>query len=394
MIIVGGTYRERTSYPPTNFLFGSGLKAAASLANLSKNITLFSLVSEEELSEAKCIAATYGITANFLIRKKPITFSYVTPLAKPYISGALQQKISISAKGPVVLAFGMLEATPNIKADRLIFDPQSPSETIIPNNITEQARSLAIVLNSHEINEITGIKDHEKAARKLIKKTRAKVVVIKRGALGALVINSKNATWVGAHPTEYVWPIGSGDVFSAVFAWAWGEKKYSPLQAAKLASAGAAFWCGSNTLQLSKNLPKNLGQLNRAIKPKNTKIYLAAPFFSVSETWLVEVAREALLNLGAQVFSPLHDVGRGQDEVAKKDLIGLEKCSTVLALLDGEDTGTLFEVGHAIAQKKNVIAFTNFNDSWRFKMLRGSEIKIYDNLSTAIYQAIWTGCGK
>jgi hypothetical protein len=394
MIVVGGTYRERISFPSTDVMFGSGLKAAATLAKLSRKVKLLSAVSPKELDEAKCLSSTFEISATFFKRQAPITFSYITPLAKPLITGANQKKLELKADGSVVLVFGMLEATTKIKAERLIFDPQSPNDAAIPSNLSEQANRLAIVLNRQEISEITGSKDSEKAGRKLIKKTKAEVVVIKCGALGALVLTSKRSTWIGAHPTEFVWPIGSGDVFSAVFAWAWGEKKYPAVKSAKLASGGAALWCSSKVLPLEKNLEANIKKLNKPIKNRKPMIYLAAPFFSVAETWLVEVTREALLNLGAGVFSPLHDIGRGQDEVAKKDLLGLQKCSTVLALLDGEDTGTLFEVGHAIAQKKHVVAFTTFNESQKFKMLRGSKIKIYNNLSTAIYKAIWAGCEK
>ena len=52
-----------------------------------------------------------------------------------------------------------------------------------------------------------------------------------------------------------------------------------------------------------------------------SSIYLAGPFFNVSQQWAVDEARAALLDMGFKVFSPIHDVGEGPaHEVAQADL--------------------------------------------------------------------------
>src|SRR3546814_14751858 len=78
------------------------------------------------------------------------------------------------------------------------------------------------------------------------------------------------------------------------------------------------------------------------------KVYLAAPFFDLAQRWLVEEARSNLLDMGAQVFSPVHEVGPGPASiVAPEDIAGLEAADVVFAVLNGVDPGTIFEVGRS-----------------------------------------------
>src|SRR3546814_19719315 len=79
------------------------------------------------------------------------------------------------------------------------------------------------------------------------------------------------------------------------------------------------------------------------------KVYLAAPFFDLAQRWLFEEARSNLLDMGAQVFSPVHEVGPGPASiVAPEDIAGLEAADVVFAVLNGVDPGTIFEeIGRA-----------------------------------------------
>jgi nucleoside 2-deoxyribosyltransferase len=119
------------------------------------------------------------------------------------------------------------------------------------------------------------------------------------------------------------------------------------------------------------------------------KIYLAAPFFDVGQRWLVEVVRSALMDLGAEVFSPLHDVGYSVPDAAAHDLAGLATCDSVLALLDGSDPGTVFECGWATDHGIPVTGFCQRGDPEALSMIRGSGANVRDDLSSAVYAAIW-----
>jgi nucleoside 2-deoxyribosyltransferase len=95
--------------------------------------------------------------------------------------------------------------------------------------------------------------------------------------------------------------------------------------------------------------------------------------------------------MGVAVFSPLHDVGRGSaSEVARKDLEGLDACDAVLAVLNGGDTGTIFEIGYAIARSKPVVALAQNVRPEDLKMPEGTGCHIAGDFVTAIYQAVWS----
>ena len=61
----------------------------------------------------------------------------------------------------------------------------------------------------------------------------------------------------------------------------------------------------------------------------------------------------------------------------------------MFAVVDGLDSGTLFEVGYAIAQNKKVIAFVQNEGEESLKMLEGSNCIIEKDLTTAIYKTYW-----
>ncbi|WP_236961022.1 nucleoside 2-deoxyribosyltransferase [Methylobacterium durans] len=120
-------------------------------------------------------------------------------------------------------------------------------------------------------------------------------------------------------------------------------------------------------------------------------IYLAGPFFDLAQRWLVEEALERLQALGAPVFSPLHEVGMGRpaQETATADLEGLDRCAAVLALLDGADPGTLFEVGYARAHGKPVVVLAERVEDLHLTMLAGSGCAVVRDLTSALYRTVW-----
>ncbi|MFV9485188.1 nucleoside 2-deoxyribosyltransferase [Pseudomonas aeruginosa] len=108
----------------------------------------------------------------------------------------------------------------------------------------------------------------------------------------------------------------------------------------------------------------------------------------------MDEARSALQDMGFNVFSPIHDVGVGPaKDVAQADLKALDACSVVLAVLDGLDPGTLFEVGYARAKGIPVIAVAESVDPSALTMFIGSDCYITNDFTTAIYVTCWTLMG-
>lgn len=387
MIVVGGVYREVCSFPKYSKIFGSGLKAACAISSLVDQIELYGFVSEKEKAEVLAIAKSFKVKCSLKIRPSEIGFHYFTPLSKPDIFGA-RSSLSLSVEGKNILSFGMLEGEAFLKAEKIVFDPQSPHNTSFQREKLK-CQSLALVLNRHEAKSLSHEQDVEMGAAKLQKIFSANIVIIKCGALGAFVKDEKSGVWVGCYPSGSVWPIGSGDIFSGAFSVGWMEMGMNAVDAARFASKTVSAWT-----QMPSVLPIRSEDIeNRKIELPigKSSIYLAGPFFNLAQNWIIELSKSSLENLGAEVFSPVHHVGRGGDEVAKPDLEGIDRSTAVLALLDGLDTGTIFEIGYALAKGIKVIGFSETPKSDELKMVRGSGIPIYSDFSTAVYQAVWAG---
>jgi len=259
---------------------------------------------------------------------------------------------------------------------------------------------IAYVLNGAEASKLSGTGDYEEAARYILREYGAAAVVIKRGAWGAYVFDGQRSEQVPSYATERVWPIGSGDVFAAIFAARWTMGMgLSAIEAAHEASRGAALYVNDRVLPLSAELltggnafPFSL--ISHQPIPLVTgeyHIYLAGPFFSIAQKWLIEEARLSLKGMGLSVFSPLHDVGLGDGEdVAPKDIEGLKASRCVLALIDGLDTGTVFEIGYARSLAKPVIALAESTPLEALKMIAGTKCEIVSDFVTAIYRTAWT----
>ena len=401
MRIIGGTYGERTADPPTEQLFGSGLRAAAALSGVIRP-ELTTCLDGALYSHAQGVAQTYGVEMVVKDREQPVVFSYYTPLSTPDVHGSSQGRCHIKSDdaGTSALVFGMVEADCTVTASAIVYDPQGSQNTNIDRRHFKTER-FAVVGNIHEITTLgRSASNHfpsaTQAARRIAHETAAEVVIVKRGALGCLVLEADgHTTAIGPYKTETVWPIGSGDVFSAVFAWAWLEDKQEPTMAATLASAATSVWCRTQTLPIPLAPSIIAASLFPGIalvpEEEDVPVYLAGPFFGVAERWLVNLTREALTHLGARVFSPLHDVGRGGDEVAARDLEGLVAARSVLGLLDGADAGTMFELGYASARGIPTVGYAAVPEREDYTMARGLATPIVSDLTSAVYQAIWSG---
>ncbi|MDO8473396.1 MAG: PfkB family carbohydrate kinase [Dehalococcoidia bacterium] len=293
-------------------------------------------------------------------------------------------------EGPVILRFGMMEGTAKVKGDRVVYDPQSALDPRPFKENGSSAARLAFLVNGYELEKMTGTQDYTIGAELLLREG-ADIVVVKRGSLGCLVVMADGTAHVPAYKSDFVWGIGSGDVFAAAFAHFWAEKGISPDKAADLSSRATALYCGS----MSLSLPSQNDLQSSHLHPIGSltgrrRVYLAGPFFNLTQRWLVEEARNHLLAQGMDVFSPLHDIGSGPAEtVVSADLEGLHGCDRVLALVDGGDVGTIFEIGYARAKHIPVVAFAQNTSEGDLKMLSGSGCIIVNDFVTAIYHTSW-----
>ncbi len=390
MIVVGGAYDEACADPPLDWTFGSGVRAAAVVGEQCK-----SLVTAADPDSLARIHAVLGTTkVEHIARSGRIRFAYDTPLSPPNrYSHPLDVGLDLpEVVGGDALVFGMVEATPRVSVSRAVVDPQhSLSLEGIRAVITSD--DLVVIANERELQLLAGDLNLGGAANTVLRETGASAVVVKAGAAGALVITLDEVVGVQAIPTKDVWPIGSGDVFTAAFALAYFDGA-SAVVAANIASERAAGYCATRQVG-----PVTMPSLYEVLAPTidtlqdPPRVYVAASFDTPEQRWSARTAARGIDDVGGKSFYPLRDVGpvRDQAVTAKADLEGLAECASVLVLADAARTGPFFEAGWATRAGIPVIVASSDPDPTRFTMLRGSGATIVRDLSTAVYHSIWLG---
>lgn len=384
LTIVGGCYREICLHPRWNQLFGSGVRAAASLSALQKTITagsatvLHTWACPKETQELSYLAAAYEFQLNAHERSDCIEFQYDHSMAPPRILPEIQdihRPPDLQLEADTALYFGLIESECIIKAKGIVYDPQSGRRARSPSKCGVTTERLAIVANLTEATAMAGeyaweditIESITSLSGKLLASENAEVVIIKNGTWGAMVRTKAHAVSIPSYITENVFSIGSGDVFSAIFAFHWLIVGVEPIEAANKASLATAQYCASRILPIPSEFAKNEGKLQQCPVPTgNTvdkkRVYLAGPLFTLRDLWLLNEAKRCLQEQGMSVFSPKDEVGifsPGTDpqSIAEADLKGLEECNLVFAIVDGNDPGTIFEIGYARARGIPVVGY-------------------------------------
>lgn len=402
MIIAGGAYHELCQFPPDSAFFGSGVRAAAATeAIVSSCNQLHTFVDADDKEILKTYADTFDFEVHITETPKTVSFDYLHNHSNPVLSPpeATHYNREFSGiSGDAILRFGLVEGSATVSGERVVYDPQSGDPVPFKAN-GSTADELALVLNRNEAAQLAGADDLESIFTELISgSTDADIVVLKRGARGAIIRTSRMTTRVPVYQTESVWGIGSGDVFSAVFAGEWAENGKNVEDAALTASKATAHYCRHRNLPITRESIESISKRASPtfIPPDATRptIYLAGPFFDIGERYLVEEVKSILEGEGADVTSPVHDIGRAADyespeKVAQQDLEAIERADLVFALLDHLDSGTHFELGYARNEGTPVIGYTNDFETSSETMIRGSGCEIYEDLSSAVFHAIW-----
>jgi hypothetical protein len=243
MHIAGGLYQEICLHPVWNALLGSGGRAAKALAALGGKITLHSYFENDQSINLEPYL-DLGIALDLHVRQSPIAFAYFHPLSTPHLEPRdITQEAAFHVKGDTVLRFGLVEGDAVVGARRAIFDPQGWHSPLHFSENGSHADEVALVLNAQELVSSTGTTNIEVAAGELITAGVATVVVVKQGVRGAIVVDGRQPTRIiPAFRSPSVFKIGTGDVFSAIFAHYWGCEGEDAATAAEQASLGVAYY--------------------------------------------------------------------------------------------------------------------------------------------------------
>lgn len=407
--IAGGTYLEYCKEPYWRQLYGSGGRAAAAVSELANGVVLWTYISEQQRPTLDALATNFGFTVQTSEVADTVSFSYQHGLAVPEIHPEPQHLHSVATlhvHADMILRFGFLEGDAEVHGKRVVYDPQSISHPAPFASNGSTAEQLVIVANMREAIGLaaTTIQAHiagqnntggaETIGWSVLTEHNADAIIIKQGSIGATLVTLTDTHFIPPIKTSKVWPIGSGDVFAAAFAHAWAEQEHELHEAAEWAARATAYYCESRVLPLPKDpnqLPtRSVSYPGGSIPATTPLVYLAGPFFTMAQRWLINQARSALYAQGLSVFSPFHDVGHGRaEDVVPADIAALDRSEAILAILDGLDSGTLFEVGYARAKGIPVIAFVQNESLENLKMLEGTQCDVSDDFVTAVYRAAW-----
>lgn len=394
--IVGGVYREFCMHPGWREVYGSAGRAVSAIARIGGQATLHAYLDSSNAETLKIRAALEVYYLNATDVPEGASFSYHHSLSTPTIQAPSNKYSPIRLAEDKVIRFGMIEGSAIVEADYAVYDPQNVYSPEAFHENGSKAKHLAVVLNRHEASIMSGLigATPDNMARKISVLSGADVVVIKMGARGALVYEDNSFTQIPAFQTDHVWKIGSGDNFVAHFGYFWMEKSLPAVEAARLASKATAYYCAFQGFATPKRLtefsPSEIQLSDRYLNGYRPLVYLAGPFFTLADLWLIEQARDNLREMGLMVFSPYHDVGHGSaDDVVELDLKAIQECDVVFAIGDGLDSGTIYEVGYARAIGKPVIFYSENESSENKKMMLGSGCTLCNDYVTAIYKTLW-----
>lgn len=400
--VVGGVYEEYCERPYWKEVYGSAGRAVEALNTLNCNTELHTYMNEQTKSIIirRCALTDVTSTVKPVITNQLVKFEYLYGLDDPNISSIIeQQHIIVNAKN--VLLFGMIEGEAVITADKVVYDPQNTFNPKMFNENGSSANLVALVLNRSEAYAMTKNKATSlDEAAKILLIDNVKAIIIKDGPTGAYAFeinkNSITKKHIPSYATFNVHKIGSGDNFSAHFAYWWMIKNYSAEEAASRASKATAYYCltkgfvNQNFFEEFDSFKDKLQEIPNIRHPSQATVYLAGPFFTLSEVWLIHETYLQLKNMGLKVFSPYHDIGLGSaDEVVMADLKAIEESDILFAICDGLDTGTIFEIGYARALNKKVVAYCESEKPESLKMLEGSDCVIVGDYVTALYKTVW-----
>lgn len=389
--VAGGYYQERCLSPSIDEFYGSGGRAAMALARNGVKVDWHYYCPEIEMENSKIRLSDENLTHHTNPSNDLVTFQYLHPLSKPlFFPAQISKNQDIRISDDVILRFGYMEGDAVVKAQRCVYDPQSPNEPVLFKKNGSEAEALAIILNSKEVL-LYGNADNEIDAIKNIHNSeRPDLVIVKAGMEGCRIYeHGKETGYIPPYWSNKVYKIGSGDVFSAAFSYQWGISNKPVLEAANISSQCVARYCESRAPVV--DVGDEGESLQKVELNRQGRIYIAGPFFTMAELWLIEEVCAALSDLNIPFFSPYHHVGLGTpNQVVEPDLKGLVESTAVLAILDGCDPGTLFEIGYAVKHGIPVIGFSqNSKKSDQTMLLGSANCFITDDFSTAIYHSAW-----
>lgn len=216
-----------------------------------------------------------------------------------------------------------------------------------------------------------------KALAEAVLPKSANCVVLKENRGGSRYIGCLESEWVSApsFPTQTSHSVGVGDCYNAIYVilMAMGYKPQLAIRGASYAaSLYASHWRHDafvNEMEPFLNLVEELEEFTGICLPwdirRDKHIYIAAPDFPDVDTSLLDTVEACLKYHNFTPHRPIQENGlctpdKTQEEqlrIYNDDIMLLEKCDLLVAVLLYNDPGTLVEVGWMAAKGRPTILF-------------------------------------
>lgn len=375
MHIVGGLYRELCDIPFWDSTMGSGARAALAAISLSPDIEFTTYASPPDHPAITALQSK-GIIATIHYRPSPIVFAYFHPLSSPHLEPARDKIVRqppVQISGEAVLRFGFVEGDAIVTAGRAVYDPQTWRDPLPFSANGSTANELALVMNELELREAAGMQDIDQAARHLIESQDARVIVVKKGVWGASVYEADGTvSHVPAYRSGKIFKIGTGDIFSAIFAVHWAEKNLRPAQAADLASRAVSQYCETCDFQFDQ---ASLEHRQPVLAKAGAIIRLEGGVETIGQRFTMEEARFALRDLGMAVACPDLMLGSGSSPA-----------NATLVINDGLSPESLVRIANDQAKGTPIIELCARSKASR---LVPTSPWSTDDFTTAMYYSAW-----
>lgn len=376
MIIAGGVYLETCVTPETRQLLGSAGRAALGLSSLRSDIELHTFHPPDLWGDLEANFSPYGIDCRPTASSQRVEFAYLFPLARPVqIPACVTERGATLVAGDKVLRFGCAEGDFIVKAGQAVFDPQGTASWQFRDR-GGTAERLALVLNASEALASTGNDSIHMAAHAILASEKAEVVVVKDGPHGAHVYSSGQVHHVPAYASRSNYKIGSGDVFSAIFAHNWFAG-ISPAPAADHASRYTAAYVANPTLPFPETLP--------TLSPRRStgvgRLILIAALDTVAGHWFANIVSAAVTRLG---IADVKVIAIAQ--LLRDDALPVSQDDAIL--ICAQDRPTALALARHGSVKGRAVTF--FVDaSLGMSQADIGEARMVNDLTQAIYETCW-----
>ena len=102
---------------------------------------------------------------------------------------------------------------------------------------------------------------------------------------------------------------------------------------------------------------------------ENMRVYIAAPFFNETQLKVVKTIENILWVNEIRYFSPrsegtlkemsVEDRKKNMGKLFRSNVDHMDWCTHCVAVIDGYDTGTVWEMGYLFATNKKIITYTS-----------------------------------